>query len=72
MYPQATPPPLPPRPPPEPQVRQQQQLGQNNEMLKTVQRIYEAADNYNPLNGVPFQINPIYNKQLNSDNESFV
>jgi hypothetical protein len=40
--------------------------------MKTCQRIYEAPENYNPLHGVPFQINPIYSKKLNSDNESFV
>jgi hypothetical protein len=40
--------------------------------MKTRQRIYEAPENYNPLHGVPFQINPIYSKKLNSDNESFV
>ena len=70
-YPQVTPPPLPPRPPSESQLRLNQS-SVSDPLMKTRQRIYEAPENYNPLHGVPFQINPIYSKKLNSDNESFV
>lgn len=72
-YPQSTPPPLPPRPPNELQSRRNQSPGSNHNdaFMKTVQRIYDAPDNYNPLHGVPFQINPIYSKKSNSNNQSF-
>jgi hypothetical protein len=70
-YPQSTPPPLPPRPPSATQMKITVDR-QNSDLYKTAQRICDAADSYNPLQGVPFQINPIYSKQLGSNNESFV
>jgi hypothetical protein len=39
----------------------------NTDVYKTAQRIFDSATHYNPLQGVPFEINPIYAKNSNTE-----
>lgn len=41
----------------------------NSDFYRTVQRIFDSAASYNPLEGVPFEIDSIYKNNTNSNND---